>query len=515
MNAFTRRSLLAVSAAAAGLAHAPLANAKPSTTTLAPDATALAAMIRRKDISPLEAVTDAISRAEAAQPKLNFMVTSLFDQAVDQAKTSKAKGPFAGVPFLIKDLADFKGAPTRNGSRAFLKAPVALASEPVVEAFSNTGLVVIGKSATPEQGYLPTTEPLAFGATRNPWNLDRSTGGSSGGAAAAVSAGIVPFAHASDGGGSIRIPASNCGLFGLKPSRGRIIGSQTQTHAYDIGVNHVVTRSVRDSAAMLAAIEYRGHDAQYPAVGMVSGPSRKRLRIGVLSQTATGHNPDPEVQVGIDATVALLQSMGHHVAPTHWPLDGEQFSKDFLTLWATDAAGQVQNVAKAFGMAAVPNLLEPFTIGMAQQVANLPKGAVEAAIGRLQAAVPVYNSWFDTQDLVLTPVLSKPAVTLGYVGPSVPFDELSARLTAYVGYTPITNVTGGAAMSVPLHWTADAIPVGMHFAGRAGSERHAVLNGRGAKVLLRDARRTGGAPPDETGRSRARAARSTTLTDGQ
>ena len=134
MNAFTRRSLLAVSAAAAGLAHAPLANAKPSTTTLAPDATALAAMIRRKDISPLEAVTDAISRAEAAQPKLNFMVTSLFDQAVDQAKTSKAKGPFAGVPFLIKDLADFKGAPTRNGSRAFLKAPVALASEPVVEA---------------------------------------------------------------------------------------------------------------------------------------------------------------------------------------------------------------------------------------------------------------------------------------------------------------------------------------------------------------------------------------------
>ena len=147
---------------------------------------------------------------------------------------------------------------------------------PLIEAYSNTGLIVIGKSATPEQGYLPTTEPIAFGATRNPWNLGHSSGGSSGGAAAAVAAGIVPFAHASDGGGSIRIPSANCGLFGLKPSRGRMIGSQTQTHAYDIGVQHVLTRSVRHSAAMFAATEYRGPGAQYPAVGMVSGPGRKR-----------------------------------------------------------------------------------------------------------------------------------------------------------------------------------------------------------------------------------------------
>lgn len=472
MNAFSRRSLLAVSAAAASMAKAPLALAKPAAAApLASDATAMAALIRRKEISPLEAVTDAIRRAEAAQPQLNFIVTSLYDQAIDQAKTGTAKGPFAGVPFLIKDLHDFKGAPTRHGSRAFLNAPVAAASEPLIEAYSNTGLIVIGKSATPEQGYLPTTEPIAFGATRNPWNLGHSTGGSSGGAAAAVAAGIVPFAHASDGGGSIRIPSANCGLFGLKPSRGRMIGSQTQTRAYDIGVQHVLTRSVRDSAAMFAATEYRGPGAQYPAIGMVSGPGRKRLRIGVLSKTATGISPDPEVQAGLDATIALLQSMGHQVVTTDWPVDGAQFGQDFMALWATDAAGQVQSVAKTFGMKAVPDLLEPFTIGMAQMVAALPKGAVEAAIGRLEAAVPAYEAWFNAQDLVLSPVLSKPAVELGYVGPSVPFEILNPRLTDYVGYTPFMNVTGGAAMSVPLHWTADGIPVGMHFAGRAGSEK--------------------------------------------
>ena len=472
MNAFSRRSLLAVSAAAAGMAKAPLALAKPAAAApLASDATAMAALIRRKEISPLEAVTDAIRRAEAAQPQLNFIVTSLYDQAIDQAKTGTAKGPFAGVPFLIKDLHDFKGAPTRHGSRAFLNAPVAAASEPLIEAYSNTGLIVIGKSATPEQGYLPTTEPIAFGATRNPWNLGHSTGGSSGGAAAAVAAGIVPFAHASDGGGSIRIPSANCGLFGLKPSRGRMIGSQTQTRAYDIGVQHVLTRSVRDSAAMFAATEYRGPGAQYPAIGMVSGPSRKRLRIGVLSKTATGINPDPEVQAGLDATIALLQSMGHQVVVTDWPVDGAQFGQDFMALWATDAAGQVQSVAKRFGMKAVPDLLEPFTIGMAQMVAALPKGAVEAAVGRLEASVPAYEAWFNAQDLVLSPVLSKPATVLGYVGPSVPFEVLNPRLTDYVGYTPFMNVTGGAAMSVPLHWTPDGIPVGMHFAGRAGSEK--------------------------------------------
>jgi amidase len=473
MNAFTRRGLLAATAAVATTAQASavLAKAKAPAVAVLPDATTMADLIRRKEITPLEAVNSAIARAEAAQPKLNFMVSSLFERAVDQARAGTATGPFAGVPFLIKDLNDYAGAPTRNGSRAFLGSANATVSEPLVQAFGRAGLIVIGKSATPEQGYLPTTEPIAFGPTRNPWNLGHSTGGSSGGAAAAVAAGIVPVAHASDGGGSIRIPAANCGLFGLKPSRGRLIGTEKQAHAYDLGVEHVLSRSVRDSAALFAATEITGEAARYPAVGLVTGPSRRRLRIGVLLETAGGLKPDAEVQAGFDATVALLKGLGHRVKPARWPLDGAQFTQDFLTLWSTDAAAQVQKVIKAHGVSAVPDLLEPFTIGMAEQVGRLPKGAVETAIGRLEATVPVYADWFKAYDLILTPVLAKPAVELGYVSPSVPFAELAARVTGYVGYTPVQNVTGAAAMSVPLHWTADGIPVGMQFAGRAGDER--------------------------------------------
>lgn len=473
MNAFTRRGLLAASAAAAAsvqatsvLAKAPLPSAAPQ-----PDATTMADRIRRKEISPLEAVSEAIKRAEAAQPQLNFIVTSLFEQALEQAKTGIISGPFAGVPFLIKDLNDYKGAPTRHGSRAFLDAPVAKASEPLVEAYSRAGLVVIGKSSSPEQGYLPTTEPIAFGPTRNPWNLAHSSGGSSGGAAAAVAAGIVPVAHASDGGGSIRIPAANCGLFGLKPSRGRMIGAEKQAHAYDIAVEHVVSRSVRDSAALFAATEYVGKGANYPKLGLVTGPSKRRLRIGIMVETANGQKPDAEVMAGLEATVKLLTSMGHRLTPTQWPLDGALFSQDFLTLWASDAAKQVQTVMATKGAKAVPDLLEPFTIGMAELVSKLPPSALGEAIGRLEASVAVYDSWFKSFDLILSPVLAKPAVTLGYVAPTVPFDELAARVTQYVGYTPVHNVAGAAAMSVPLHWTPDGIPVGMHFAGRAGDER--------------------------------------------
>ena len=473
MNAYTRRGLLAASAAVATAAQAPIALAKAAATSVTPqpDATTLADRIRRKEISPLEAVTDAIGRAEAAQPKLNFMVTSLFDQALVQAKAGNMSGPFAGVPFLIKDLNDYKGAPTRNGSRAFLDAPVAKTSEPLVEAYSRAGLVVIGKSASPEQGYLPTTEPMAFGPTRNPWNLGHSSGGSSGGAAAAVAAGIVPVAHASDGGGSIRIPAANCGLFGLKPSRGRMVGAEKQAHAYDLGVEHVVSRTVRDSAAVFAATEYIGDGAQYRPVGLVSGPSKRRLRIGVLLDTAGGLKPDAEVQAGLDATVKLLTSLGHRVTPTKWPLDGARFTQDFLTLWATDAAKQVQIVTATKGAKAVPDMLEPFTIGLAEMVSKLPASAIGEAIGRLEASVPTYDRWFKSFDLILSPVLAKPAVELGYVAPTLPFAELTARVTHYVGYTPVHNVAGAAAMSVPLHWTTNGIPVGMHFAGRAGDER--------------------------------------------
>lgn len=478
MTELTRRGLLAASAAVATAGAASEAGAlgwpgggkaaaAPAAWTQ--DATAVAAMIRNREISAVEAVEAAIRRAEALQPKLNFLVNSDFDRALDAAKKGGQTGPFAGVPFLIKDLNDYAGTPTRNGSGGYLNTPPAAASEPYVEATLRAGLIPIGKSASPEFGYLPTTEPLALGPTRNPWNTGHSTGGSSGGAAAATAAGVVPMAHASDGGGSIRIPAANCGLFGFKPSRGRLAGN-TDMKVVALSVNHVDSLSVRDSAAMFAATERTEAGAPYKPIGLVSRPLRKKLRIGVLSVSGNGREPDAEVRAGLDGAVKLLQSLGHRVSETKWPIDSARFGQDFLTLWSAGAAMDMQAMAKMLGRAPGPYDAEPFSRGMAELIARAPEGAVDAAIGRLAADAQAYDGWFKDFDVIVSPVLAKPPVPLGYVSGDVPFAELSARLTDYVGYTPLHNVAGAPAMSVPLHWTADGLPVGVHFAARAGAD---------------------------------------------
>ncbi|WP_309087551.1 amidase [Phenylobacterium sp.] len=436
-----------------------------------PDATETAARIRSGEVTPLAAVRTAIDRALELQPKLNFLVQSDFDRALSLAAGGPAAGPFAGVPFLVKDLDDYAGLPTRSGSRSQLPLPAASASPPLVEAFTRAGVVVIGKSSTPEYGFLPTTEPLAFGATRNPWAPTRSSGGSSGGAAAAVAAGVVPVAHASDGGGSIRIPASCCGLFGLKPSRGRMVGTRGQTKISDLSVDHVLTRSVRDSAAMFAVTEDTGPGAQLSPVGLVTTPLRRRLRIGLVLEGMAGHAPSPEVRTAITGTARLMESLGHDVVPTRWPT-GPEFTNDFLLLWASGAAQLADGVAKAAGRAALPALLEPFSLGMAEMYAKAPPGALDAALKRLHAAAMAYDPWFvgNQFDVILSPVLAAPPPPLAYVGPDVPFDTLVQRLVEYVGYTTYHNVAGAPAMSVPLSWTASGLPVGSQFAARVGHE---------------------------------------------
>ncbi len=470
MTNFTRRGLMAASAAVAAIPAA--AEAKPKTPPVAPwtpDATTLAAMIRNREISTVEAVEAAIRRAETLQPTLNFIVNSDFDRALDAAKKGGQTGPFAGVPYLVKDLDDWAGLPTRSGSQGNMLNPPAKTTDPYVQAAVNSGFIVIGKSASPEFGYLPTTEPLALGPTRNPWNVGHSTGGSSGGAAAAVAAGVVPLAHASDGGGSIRIPAANCGLFGFKPSRGRLAGN-LGLKVVDLSVNHAETHSVRDSAALFAATERADSNAPYRPIGFVSKATRKKLRIGVLTTGGTGRRPDAEVQAGLDSTVKLLQSLGHRVSETQWPLDSARFGQDFLTLWSAGAAMDVAAMSKALGRAADTRMAEPFSLGMAELIAKAPEGAVEAAIGRLAEASAAYDGWFAQYDVIVSPVLAKPPVPLGYVSGDVPFAVLSERLTDYVGYTPLQNVAGAPAMSVPLHWTADGLPVGIQFAAKAGAD---------------------------------------------
>ncbi len=470
MTEITRRALGALTfAGLAAQAHAKAP--KPAVKPAWPDATETAAMIRSGQLSAVEATQAAIDRAQRLQPKLNVLVASDFDRALARAKAGGQTGPFAGVPFLIKDLDDYTGLPTRSGSRAMLRLPPATQDPPLIAAFVKSGVNVIGKSATPEFGFLPTTEPTAFGPTRNPWDPTRSSGGSSGGAAVATATGITPFAHASDGGGSIRIPSSCCGLFGLKPSRGRMVGTRDQRDIREIGVEHVVTRSVRDSAAMFALTEDSGPGAQHAPVGLVTAPTRKRLRIGLLIDGYAGRSPTPEVKAATESSAKLLEQLGHKVVPATWPIDTD-FINDFLLLWASGAERLAGNLGQMLGHPPTSDTLEAFSLGMVEMSRRAGPAALDKALQRLQTAAMAYDPWFvgHQLDVVMSPVLGAPPPPLGYVGPDVPFDTLIARLIEYVGYTTYHNISGGPAMSVPLNWSPSGLPIGTMFAARVGYE---------------------------------------------
>ncbi|HVA73763.1 MAG TPA: amidase family protein [Acidimicrobiales bacterium] len=430
------------------------------------DATDTAGLIRSGDVKASEVVEAAIERAEEAQPVLNFMVTDTFDRA--RARVAASSGPFAGVPFLVKDMFDVQGVPTRWGARFGPFLPPAANNSPQVDAFEAAGLVVIGKSALGEIGYLPTTEPLVTGPTANPWNPSLSPGGSSGGSAAAVAAGVVPVADAADGGGSIRIPASACGLFGLKPSRDRLVGEQAPAAGYPLTVEHCLSRSVRDSAALFAEMEGAG---DLPRVGHVGGRSPRRLRIGLLATSLAGRQPSREVQDGVDATVALLTELGHHVEEASYAFDTAPVMADFSVLYASSALGVRDMVAGFTGTEPDESLLEPFTLAMAATAASLPEGALEETKARMHALSTPYEISFATHDLFLSPVMLTPPVPTGHIAGDTPFDLLVERLGAYVDYTVLHNLVGAPAMSVPLWWTPAGIPVGLQFAARVGDER--------------------------------------------
>jgi len=473
MTSITRREF-AVAPVALAVARRAAAAPRASAPTAAwPDATGVADLVRRKEISASEAVEAAIVRAEALQPVLNPIVNSDFDRALDKAQAGTPPGPFGGVPFLVKDLEDYRGLPTRAGSRSRAASAPATAQKPYIDAFDRAGLITIGKSATPEFGLLPSTEPLATGVTRNPWDVTRSTGGSSGGTAAAVASGLVPVAHGTDGGGSIRIPASHCGLFGLKPSRGRMIGTRGDTKVTDYAVQHVLSRSVRDSAAVFALTEDAAPGARYAPLGLVGAPIRRKLRVGLLIEDGLGHSPSPEVVAATESAGKLMASLGHHVEPTRWPHDGARFMQDFLLLWASDAARTVEEIAKAAGRPPDETMFEPFTLGLVEMFRKTPQSDLAPALQGLEAAALAYDTWFPAHllDVVISPVLSTPPPLLGEIGPSVPFETLVPRLIEYVGYTPLHNIAGAPAMSVPLYWTEAGLPVGTMFAARAGQER--------------------------------------------
>jgi amidase len=435
-----------------------------------PDATQLASMIRGGEISAAEAVDAAIRRAEAIQPQINFMVTDMFAMARERAKAPLA-GPFAGVPYLIKDLNDVTGVVTRYGSRATANAAPATGQSAYVDATFAAGVVSIGKSATPEHGYLPTTEPLAFDPTRNPWNTQRSSGGSSGGAAAAVAAGVVPMAHASDGGGSIRFPAANCGLVGLKPSRGRLISGEPGARPLDLGVQGVVSRTVRDTAGMFAATEETRATPVLPPVGLVTAPGSAKLKVGVLLKGFSGAVAHPEVAAAVQAAAKTLEASGHAiVGETDWPTP-QSFQDDFLAFWSLGAAQDMAGVEKLAGRKPDETLAEPFALAMAANAAKMTPADIEGVQQRLVAAATAYDEWIKGFNVVLSPVFTSPPSPLGFLRGDVPFEELRQRLLHEVGYTLIHNVSGAPAISLPLGQSQDGLPIGVQVSSAHGGER--------------------------------------------
>jgi amidase len=434
------------------------------------DATGVAARIRAGEITAVDALDAAIARAEQVNPQLNFIAAPIYDYARSRA-AGALSGPFAGVPTLIKDLMPMAGQPTHYGSRAFAEF-VPDEQPPYMDALLAAGLVPFGKSTTPEFGLTATTETLLAGATHNPWDVTRSSGGSSGGAAVAVAARVVPIAHASDGGGSIRIPSSCNGLFGLKVSRGRAVAGGRPDPGVDISVNGCVSVSVRDTAAWLAATEANGRAAIYPVVGIVNEPNRQRLRIALDIPNALGHEPDPQVRAAVETAAELCRSLGHEVREGKPQIDGPRFTEDFILLWAAGAGEVVQVVRERAGAdAPLDQLLEPLTLELAQHAERLGTRAIEAAIGRLNGVEAAYARFFDeAADIYLTPVLAKPPVPLGTIDGAKGM-EVFSTLSDYVGYTPLQNVAGAPAMSVPLGWSGEGLPIGVHFSAARGQER--------------------------------------------
>ena len=465
MTKFSRRRFL--EAAATLAAVAPLSGVDARGLPL--DGAAMAAALASGRTTGAALVEAAIDRLERVNPKINAVSFKDYDRARALA-ASKPGGPLAGIPTLVKELAAQKGLPWTQGARAY-KDRIADKDAPIVTVMMEAGLVPIGRSTSPEFGLTATGEGLLNGPTRNPWNLDHSSGGSSSGSGAAVAAGVVPFAHSSDGGGSIRIPASCNGLVGLKPSRGRTRDAVKLTKLVNISVNNCVSRTVRDTAAWFAAIEATGPDANYPPIGLVTGPSGQKLRITAAAINSIGLSPDAEVHAVFETASRLLSRLGHKVTDGRPNWDGAAVNDAFLTLWGFGANAEVQAASKYLGRPAGPDDLEPLTFTMASMGTKGGDAGLAKSLAALTELQRRYLSQFEATDIFMTPVLGMPPARIGEFAPTVPYEQMAERLGAYVSYTPIENVVGATAISLPIGSSRSGLPIGIQFATKPGGER--------------------------------------------
>ncbi len=441
------------------------------------DALGQAAAVTSGAISAAELLDAAIARAEAVNPSLNFMAQPLYDRA-RAAAAGSFDGPFAGVPFLVKDLhIDIAGERSGEGSRLW-NGYRPDSNSVIYDRYVAAGLNIFGKTTTPELGLTVTTEGKATGLTRNPWGLSRSAGGSSGGAACAVAAGVVPMAQASDGGGSIRCPASACGVFGMKPSRGRVpLGPRVTESWLGLSVVHAVSRSVRDNAALLDATHGAEPGSRYvapapetsflDAAGRDPGP----LRVALMLEPLTGVPVDPEVRAATEATARLLEGLGHIVEPAQPNLSGAALGEAMVAVLGACTAADVGRRLAALGRDSAGDDIETVTqmfVHIGKQTSALQ---LLAANDVFQHAAIVMANFQRRFDVVLSPVFAQPPIALGKIDLS-PTDmaEWTANVLGYSPFTALYNQTGQPAMSVPLGWTAGGLPIGMMFAGRYGDE---------------------------------------------
>lgn len=439
------------------------------------DATALAERFRRREVSAAELTEAAITRATLAEPLLHGIATPDFERALEAARALDRKGPdaanggFAGVPTFIKDNTDVAGLPSLHGSRA---VPHHRAQETggFARQLLDQGFVCLGKSTLPEFGFNASTEPQHCRPTRNPWNRNFSSGASSGGSAALVAAGVVPVAHANDGGGSIRIPAACCGLVGLKPGRGRVVDNDAaKSLPVNILSDGIVSRSVRDTAGFMAQAEAYFRNPELPPVGMVEGPSGRKLRIGLVLDSITGYRTDDETRATVEATARQLEKLGHTLEPMPIPVP-ESFAEDFALYWSLLAFALKGKGRKILHPDFDKRLTDDLTKGLSRkfqkQFYRLP-----LVLWRLRRSFDDYARAMAGYDAVLTPVLAHTTPRLGHLSPDVPFDILFERLTHYAAFTPLANATGAPAISIPMGRTPDNLPISVHFMAPHGGEK--------------------------------------------
>jgi amidase len=464
------------------------------------DGLGLAALVRSGEVSPAELLEAAIARIEEHNPALNAVIRTRYDAARSEAAQIDPSAPFAGVPFLLKDLvATIGGEPTGNGSRLLKSLPMPRDSE-LVRRFRAAGVVIAGRSNTPEFGLTPYTEPAAFGPTKNPWSAAHSPGGSSGGSAAAIASGMVPLASGGDGGGSIRIPASCCGLFGLKPSRGMTpTGPDFGELWHGFAIEHVLSRSVRDSAAMLDATAGADAGAPYAAPGRERpyldevGADPRPLRIAFTHQPLFGQGSvHPDCIEALAASARLLESLGHRVEEAAPPVDADALALAFVTVLAGETRAEIEHIARALGRKPRAGDFEPATYSLGLLGKAMSAAASAAASQQLQLAARAMAPFFERYDILMTPTLGAPPALIGSLQPSRAeqvlmrvvnaldagwlldklgvIKPLAAKTFEYIPYTPLFNASGQPAMSVPLHWNGAGLPIGVQFVARFGAD---------------------------------------------